>query len=595
MNLEFIWSGWGWTHTDRETTTKQGECTDSCPLKPLANRTSYATAVNTMNPDEKFTLITRNLQEYLGGDEMKKILQERDLKVYWGTATTGKPHIGYFVAMTKLADMLQAGCHVTILFADLHAYLDNMKAPWELLRLRTKYYEAVIKAMLTSIGVPIEKLRFVIGSSYQLSEKYTLDVYKMLAMVTEHDAKKAGAEVVKQVESPFMSGLVYPLLQALDEEYLDVDMQFGGVDQRKIFTFAEKYLPHLGYKKRAHLMNVMLGGLSGSKMSSSDPDSKIDLLDDSKTVRKKLAKAFCEEGNVDDNPILSFLKVVIFPIMSLQNQSTFVIQRAEKFGGNIQFEGFESVFNAFKDKKLHPADLKSGATDALNALLEPIRKIFESEELVKLTNEAYPPPPKAAPKAKVAKQDSAASSPKAAKATTPTAAAVVEDADASIVSKLDIVVGKILEVSAHPDADSLYVEKIDVGEAEPRTVVSGLRKYMTMEEMKGKHVLVLKNLKPATMRGVKSMAMLLCASNAENTVVEFLIPPANSAPGDRVFFKGHEGTPEPLLNPKKKVWETVQPDFKTREGDCVALWKGIEFQTEKGIVKASTLAGASIR
>lgn len=46
-------------------------------------------------------------------------------------------------------------------------------------------------------------------------------------------------------------------LQALDEEYLKVDAQFGGIDQRKIFTFAEKYLPQLGYQKRSHLMNPM--------------------------------------------------------------------------------------------------------------------------------------------------------------------------------------------------------------------------------------------------------------------------------------------------------------------------------------------------
>jgi len=46
-------------------------------------------------------------------------------------------------------------------------------------------------------------------------------------------------------------------LQALDEEYLKVDAQFGGVDQRKIFTLSEKYLPQLGYTKRIHLMNPM--------------------------------------------------------------------------------------------------------------------------------------------------------------------------------------------------------------------------------------------------------------------------------------------------------------------------------------------------
>ena len=58
----------------------------------------------------------------------------------------------------------------------------------------------------------------------------------------QHDVRKAGAEVVKQVEHPLLSGLLYPGLQALDEEYLKVDCQFGGVDQRKIFTFAEKVM-----------------------------------------------------------------------------------------------------------------------------------------------------------------------------------------------------------------------------------------------------------------------------------------------------------------------------------------------------------------
>ncbi|CAO2589145.1 Tyrosine--tRNA ligase, cytoplasmic [Lemmus lemmus] len=219
--------------------------------------------------------------------------------------------------MSKIADFLKAGCEVTILFADLHAYLDNMKAPWDLLELRTSYYENVIKAMLESIGVPLEKLKFVKGTDYQLSKEYTLDVYRLSSVVTQHDAKKAGAEVVKQVEHPLLSGLLYPGLQALDEEYLKVDAQFGGVDQRKIFTFAEKYLPALGYSKRIHLMNPMVPGLTGSKMSSSDfQESKIDLLDRKEDVKKKLKKAFCEPGNVENNGVLSFIKHVLFPLKS---------------------------------------------------------------------------------------------------------------------------------------------------------------------------------------------------------------------------------------------------------------------------------------
>lgn len=140
--------------------------------------------------EEKKLLITRNLQEVLGEEKLNEILKARDLKIYWGTATTGRPHVAYFVPMSKIADFLKAGCEVTILFADLHAYLDNMKAPWELLALRTQYYEAAIKAMLTSIGVPLEKLKFVRGTEYQLSKEYTLDVYRMSSVITEHDAKR---------------------------------------------------------------------------------------------------------------------------------------------------------------------------------------------------------------------------------------------------------------------------------------------------------------------------------------------------------------------------------------------------------------------
>lgn len=124
----------------------------------------------TLTWDEKYKLITRNLAEWLGDEKLKSILKERDLKLYWGTATTGKPHIGYFAPICKIADFLRAGVEVTILFADLHGYLDNMKAPWELLELRTQYYEVIIKAMLKSIDVSLDKLKFVKGTDYQLSK-----------------------------------------------------------------------------------------------------------------------------------------------------------------------------------------------------------------------------------------------------------------------------------------------------------------------------------------------------------------------------------------------------------------------------------------
>lgn len=145
-----------------------------------------------------------------------------------GTATTGKPHVGYFPSAIKIAQLLAAGCTVKILLADVHAFLDSMKAPFELVENRVKYYQRVITEILQAVGVSTEKLEFVLGSSYQRSSDYVMDVYRLSALTSEHDCRKAGAEIVKQSTNTPLSGLLYPILQVLDEEYLKVDAELGG-------------------------------------------------------------------------------------------------------------------------------------------------------------------------------------------------------------------------------------------------------------------------------------------------------------------------------------------------------------------------------
>lgn len=204
--------------------------------------------------------------------------------------------------------------------------------------------------------MPTEKLEFVLGSSYQLSAKYTMDLFRLSSVVTEHDAKKAGAEVVKQVENAFLSGLIYPLMQALDEEHLGVDAQFGGVDQRKIFTLAMETLPRVGYKERAHLMNPMVPGLAGGKMSASDPDSKIDILDTPEVVKKKLKKAFAMPKETEGNGIVSFVEYVLLPVSALESsdgKGTFVVERREEEGGALVYDNIDAL------KKDYEADIVS--------------------------------------------------------------------------------------------------------------------------------------------------------------------------------------------------------------------------------------------
>ncbi|KAK6910279.1 phosphoribosylaminoimidazolesuccinocarboxamide synthase [Kwoniella mangroviensis CBS 8507] len=391
--------------------------------------------------EAEYERITRSLQEYTGGDIIRKVLADGEtVRAYWGTATTGRPHIAYCVPLVKIADFLTAGVHVKILLADvrLHAFLDASKSTLQTVQYRVKYYSILLKTVFTVLGVPIDKLEFVTGTSYQLKADYTLDVYKFHALTSTREAEHAGADVVKESESPLMSSLLYPGLQALDEQYLDVHMQFGGVDQRKIFMYAAHFLPRLGYAKRAHLMNAMVPGLSGGKMSASDPKSKIDFLDTPADIKSKIKAALCPPGEVENNGVLAFIKAALIPVQALRNEQAsnkgekapvgegsfvsagapegtlFSITRPEKFGGDVHFSSYEELEKAYVAEQVHPGDLKGAVTDALINLLAPIRKAFEEDQEWQEVEKLAYPDTSAAPAAadkKVKKKDVRKSAP----------------------------------------------------------------------------------------------------------------------------------------------------------------------------------------
>lgn len=162
------------------------------------------------------------------------------------------------------------------------------------------------------------------------------------------------------------------------------------------------------------------------------------------------------------------------------------------------------------------------------------------------------------------------------------------------VSRLNMRIGKIVEVEKHSDADSLYVEKVDVGEEKPRTIVSGLVKHVPIEQMQGRVAVFLLNLKPAKMRGVMSEGMIMCANTPDK--VEILVPPAGAVIGDKITFDGFEGVPDlPFMNPKKKVFEAVQPEFLVN-AEGVATYKGSFFKIEgKGVVTAPSVRLGGIK
>ncbi|KAJ3417162.1 hypothetical protein HDV05_006368 [Chytridiales sp. JEL 0842] len=187
---------------------------------------------------------------------------------------------------------------------------------------------------------------------------------------------------------------------------------------------------------------------------------------------------------------------------------------------------------------------------------------------------------------------------KAAPATTS-----VDDSDVTPEpERLDLRIGLIKNVSKHAQADSLYVEEVDLGEAQPRTVVSGLVKYMKESDLQDKMVVLLCNLKPVKMRGIESQAMVLAATSADGNTVEVLEAPKGSKPGDRVWFDTHVGTDFSQLNSKKKIWENVQPHLQT-DGSRRAVFATVKdgvrnvrvLRNENGEVTVKSITGGSIK
>lgn len=327
-----------------------------------------------------FDMIKENTEEIVSEDELLTLLQsDKEVKAYWGTAPTGRVHIGYLIPMSKIADFLNAGITFKVLLADIHAHLDDQKSPFELLDARTEYYKEIIIGLLEGLEVDISKLIFERGRDFELTEKYGMDLLRLTSIITLNRARRAGAEVVRQKEDPKLGSFIYPLMQSLDVPHLDCDIAFGGIDQRGIYMLSRELLPKIGYKKPVCVFNPLLPGLTGDKMSASDTASVIDCLDGKKQIKKKMNKAFCPEKEVAGNGILAFVKTVIFPYLKRKDEK-FLIDRPEKFGGQLIYDSYVSMEKAFVAGDLHPLDLKMGMADYVNTILGPLRKRFESKQ-----------------------------------------------------------------------------------------------------------------------------------------------------------------------------------------------------------------------
>lgn len=159
------------------------------------------------------------------------------------------------------------------------------------------------------------------------------------------------------------------------------------------------------------------------------------------------------------------------------------------------------------------------------------------------------------------------------------------------VGRLDLRVGKILEVNVAPDAATLYLTRVDIG-GEVLHVVAGLAEKMPADQLTGKHAVILCNLKPSKLRGHLSEGMIMCAKTEAQ--IELLQPPKGAEAGDLIHCEGYDRVPVEVPRDRKRLYDTLADDMQT-DGSAQACYKGAcLYIPDKGTVNAGSLKNAPI-
>ncbi|HEC87261.1 MAG TPA: tyrosine--tRNA ligase, partial [Thermoplasmatales archaeon] len=267
---------------------------------------------------DKIRLLSRNTEEIVTLEELETVVDKQKPKAYIGFEPSGVVHLGWKICTNKIKDFLRCGFDFTILLADWHAYInDKLGGDIERIRACGKYMEDCFEAM------GVTNVKFVYASDYINDAYYWETVLKSAKANSVARIKRAMDIMGRKQEDADkdLSKLFYPVMQVADIFYIDVDVAYGGMDQRHAHMLARDTAKKLNMKAPIAVHTPLLTGLQAggrmnpieAKMSKSKPDSMISIHDEPKTVERKIKKAFCPEKQVEGNPILEICKYVIFP------------------------------------------------------------------------------------------------------------------------------------------------------------------------------------------------------------------------------------------------------------------------------------------
>lgn len=330
----------------------------------------------------RINLIKEVGEEVLTEEELKELLETKAHPVaYDGFEPSGIPHIAQGILRAiNVNKMLKAGVKFKMYAADWHGWT-NLKFGGDLEKIQ-KAGDLLIEVWKAS-GMDTEKVEFVRAVDIVKKQEYWKKVMRIAQHATVNRIIRCG-QIMGRQESEVQqaSQIIYPCMQAADIFELEADITQLGMDQRKVNILAREIGPKINFWKPVVVSHHMLLGLGEPisktkdateraielKMSKSKPDTAIFMLDSEEDIKRKIAKAYCPAQQITENPVLEYNKYLVF-----EKEKEITVERPAKFGGDITFQSYQELEQAFAAGKLHPMDLKNTTTKYINQYIAPVR------------------------------------------------------------------------------------------------------------------------------------------------------------------------------------------------------------------------------
>jgi len=346
--------------------------------------------------DEKMLLLKQVGEEIIDEQELKDMLKwkvehDKPIIAYDGFEPSGNIHIAQgLLRAINVNKLTKCGIKFIFLIADWHAAANQkFGGDLDVIKKIGDFFMELWKVC----GMDLENVEFKYASNVVEDPKYWEMVLKIGINSTLNRIIRC-TQIMGRSESDTLtaSQILYPLMQAADIFYLNIDICQLGLDQRKVNMLAREVSDLFNRPKPIAIHHHMLMGLTAPpdtvlegvdkaihlKMSKSNPDSAIFMLDTPADVKRKINKAYCPPKQVEENPVLEYCKYILFELLE-----TFHIERPDKYGGNVEYSSYEDLETDYSKGTLNPPDLKPAVIKYLNHLLQPIREHFEKDEAAK--------------------------------------------------------------------------------------------------------------------------------------------------------------------------------------------------------------------